>query len=794
VTTLKLFDNFSRKTDVLPKLGYGLFWLALFVASLGAGKNAYAAVQCNTTIEANVVVFDNPTIFNRLGAQNPNWIMYALERDVVDKASQVPCSQTACTEGQVELRRDKRPRPLVIRSIEGSCLTVNFTNLLAPVANPNNAIDDNPPPFDGPNRTDAILINNDQVAGRCAGFHATGTEVRSIGGGIANDGSMVGANPGADAAESTAACGTLDVSGLVAPGDSTTYELYTPHEGAFIIHSYGATIGSEANGGNLGLGMFGALNVQPKGARLYRSQVTEEEMRLATNGHVVGDCTFDEDPNSSTFGEPIGIHGVTCNPGGQPIINYDATYPTGDANGNGMIDGTETATVWDEEGKGGLPILRMVTGIEGDRGELVHSDINAIIAGPGDDGTWNSVCPGANCPYPLEAVGKSNPQLPNRLEAFREFTSIYHDEQTNSQVFPNWYGDPVMKHVLHGVGDAFMINYGSGGIGSEIIANRLHAGPMHDCTDCAYEEFFLASQTVGDPALLVKFPANTGIEACSPKNIAAGPGDPQACWRDEGLANKPILGNEALYQEDPSNVHHTYTGDFVKYRNTHAGAFEQHIFHFHNHQWLFNPNDDNANYLDAQEIMPGSGHTYELVNGGAGNRNHTVGDAIFHCHFYPHFAQGMWYHQRNHDVFETGTVLAVSGGSETYHTNKFDLQSGRPMAGARALPDGELPDGSPIPAIVPLPGKPMPQMPAEGVHVIPVDRGGFSLLGGRIPPDGTDDSSQAVVNRTTVAGADGDLGTEDDVSPGYPFWLAGNECGMQPVSGRSRLVQPGRRP
>jgi hypothetical protein len=58
--------------------------------------------------------------------------------------------------------------------------------------------------------------------------------------------------------------------------------------------------------------------------------------------------------------------------------------------------------------------------------------------------------------------------------------------------------------------------------------------------------------------------------------------------------------------------------------------------------------------------MPGSGHTYEIVNGGAGNRNHTVGDAIFHCHFYPHFAQGMWYHQRNHDVFETGTVLAVS--------------------------------------------------------------------------------------------------------------------------------------
>jgi hypothetical protein len=242
-------------------------------------------------------------------------------------------------------------------------------------------------------------------------------------------------------------------------------------------------------------------------------------------------------------------------------------------------------------------------------------------------------------------------------------------------------------------------------------------------------------------------------------------------------------------------VHHAYTGDFVKYRNTHAGSFEQHIFHFHNHQWLFNPNDDNANYLDAQEIMPGSGHTYELVNGGAGNRNHTVGDAIFHCHFYPHFAQGMWYHQRNHDVFETGTVLAVSGAGPdgipgndddvdpaiNFHQSQFALRSGKPAQGARALPDGELPDGSPIPAIVPLPGKPMPQMPAEGVHVMAVDRGGFSLLGGRTPPDPmnpTPDSSQAVVDRTTVAGADNVLGTEDDVSPGYPFWLAGNECGI----------------
>ena len=845
------------------------------------------------TITANVVVLDNPTVFNRLGAQNPNWITYALKRDVVfqDRANPgvpgvdpganplngTPCTQTTCTAGNAELRPDKRPRPLVIRSVAGSCLTVTFTNWLTLTANLNDV-------QQGPAQGQpGALFNDDQVAGRCAGFHASGTELVTA---MADDGSMVGNNPGADTGDSTtgaAVCGP----GLAAPDETRTYNLYTPHEGAYIINSYGATLGSEANSGNLAVGMFGALNVEPPGARLYRSQVTEEELRLSTVGTVLSDC-----PSAGVDGifgttddQPLGLDevvGVTCNPGGQPIIDYEANYPAGpflvapvqevqtivfDATATGTLTlafgadttaalpgvatagAVETAlnnlpsiqaaggvtvtgdpgnftvqftvagpmgalvaastlldslgnpvnvtvsvltpgvlgvdNVWFAEGKAGLPILNMLCNAQAVAAgaclanEYVHSDINAIIAGSCTDGSWKCTRGTAGAPYPLEQVGMVNPVYPNRLEPFREFTSVFHDEQTNSQVFPEWYGNPVLNYTLAGVKDQFMINYGSGGIGSEIIANRLRTGPMHDCTNCAYEEFFLSSSTVGDPGMLVNFPANSGIEACDPTNIG-GP----ACWRDPvNLANGPIPFNFALYQEDPANVHHAYTGDHLKVRNTHAGAFEQHIFHQHNHQWLFNPNDDNANYLDAQEIMPGSGHTYEYVYGGAGNRNKTVGDAIFHCHFYPHFAQGMWYHLRNHDVFEKGTVLAVSAADDPqnpttgFHAVPFDLRSGQPAVGARALPDGELPDGSPIPAVVPLPGKPMPQMPAT-VSVAAVDRGGYSLGGGRTPPDGIPDSAQAVVDRASVAGVDTIPGTADDVSPGYPFWLAGNECGI----------------
>jgi hypothetical protein len=738
------------------------------------------AVQCDRTITANVVVLDNPTVFNRLGAQNPNWITYALERDVVHATgpnANVPCrlpdgTTTGCQAGNVMLRPDKRPRPLVVRSAAGDCLTVNFTNLLAPNANPNNAQQD-------------ALLNNDQVADRCASFHAQGVEIV---GGMDSDGSFVGNNnPGVD----VNVCDPGAVkAGLVGPGASTTYTLYTPEEGTYTVNSYGATLGSEANGGNLGMGMFAQLNVQPKGARMYRSQVTEEELRLATLGTVPSDCTFNPDDT------PVGVHGVDCNPGGQPIIDYEKVYPGVAAVGDAACDAANptdpVGAVFCKEGKAGLPILNMLTAAD----ELVHSDINAIIVGSNPDGTFPPST------YPLESAGNKVPNLPNRLEPFREFSSIFHDEQANTQVFPRWYQDPVLGYTLAGVKDAFMINYGSGGIGSEIIANRLHTGPMHDCTDCAYEEFFLASQTVGDPGMLVEFPANTLIEQCDPANIVSA-----GCWRQfdtdgDGVgdvgANPPIPGNFPLYQEDPANVHHAYTGDFVKIRNIHAGAFEQHIFHLHNHQWLFNPNDDNSNLIDAQEIMPGSGHTYELVNGGAGNRNKTTGDAIFHCHFYPHFAQGMWYHIRNHDVMETGSLLAVSAGpdqaldlngdgipdagdlnNDGFHDTPFDLRIGQPAEGARALPDGELLAGSPIPAVVPLPGKPMPQMPAK-VSVMPVDRGDFGVLAGRTPPGGLGqgpDSSQAVVDRTSVAGADGVLGTADDVSPGFPFWLAGNECG-----------------
>jgi hypothetical protein len=197
--------------------------------------------------------------------------------------------------------------------------------------------------------------------------------------------------------------------------------------------------------------------------------------------------------------------------GDAALLAADDTLLTGQILGT-VVTETQTGfagtpNVWFAEGKGGIPVLNMLDG-----NEIVHSDINAIIAYK-NGGTFMNF---PETTYPLESVGKRNPTVPNRLEPFREFTVIFHDENAVAQAFPAFFEHPVLSHTLHGVRDSFLINYGSGGIGSEIIANRLGVGPMHDCLTCSYEEFFLTSFTVGDPAMLVDTPANMGLETCGP--------------------------------------------------------------------------------------------------------------------------------------------------------------------------------------------------------------------------------------------------------------------------------------
>ena len=201
-------------------------------------------------------------------------------------------------------------------------------------------------------------------------------------------------------------------------------------------------------------------------------------------------------------------------------------------------------------------------------------------------------------------------------------------------------------------------------------------------------------------------------------------------------AVRPPVATKAYFPDDPSNVYHSYLNDHVRFRVMHAGGNITHVHHLHAHQWLRTPESDQSLLLDSQTITPGDGFTQEIIYG-SGNRNLTVGDSIFHCHFYPHFAQGMWSLWRSHDVFEAGTPLDPSG---------------RPLADSRALPDGEIERGTPIPGVVPIPSLPMAPMPAA-VKIVKVDDPN--------PPHHFSGYRAVPIKK------------DEQKNPGYPFFIPG---------------------
>ena len=596
-------------------------------------QNAQANA-CVRTIYADVVAIDQQFYYNRLGAWNPAGMIYALRRDVVDNnTGMTEIEGGNLTAGQVSLRSDKRPRPIVLRANIGDCLEIRFTNLLNPV------------PLGG------------QPADRNVGIHVNGMKIATS---IGDSGSFVGKNP----------------SSLVAPGQSTVYTLNAQYENTYLLYDLGVTAGGEGTGGTLSYGLFGAVNVEPAGAgwesEWYRSQLTRVEMDWATpaesyvdsnangkwdpaltaetftdvNGNGIWDAAvaaeaFVDGNNDGTWNDALAAESFTDSnsdgawnaampadtftdladlngvfngvwDAGEELLTdangngawdaavdaeifvdangdgiWNAAVPAEaftdvngdgiwnaaiasesfiDANNNGILDiavsgepltDTNNNGLWDAHrttpggqpildydavypteagfGKAGTPIINLLAPKAGYDGEIVHTDINAMITGPG-----RSDFPSGY--YEADDVYGAQ----DRSEPFREFTVIFHDEIFAVQAFPQFYQDPTLSHALAIVKDGFAINYGTGGIGSEIIANRLGVGPMANCVECKYEEFFLTSTAVGDPAMVVDVPTNQTIDPVT-------------------LAPNGLRASKVLYPDDPSNVHQSSINDHIKF-------------------------------------------------------------------------------------------------------------------------------------------------------------------------------------------------------------------------------------
>ena len=190
-----------------------------------------------------------------------------------------------------------------------------------------------------------------------------------------------------------------------------------------------------------------------------------------------------------------------------------------------------------------------------------------------------------------------NPFLPS----FREFGWFFHDEQ---EIHDLTGQVPISPHTLQPEA-THNINYRS-----EPMRNRLRLIQEEVvCPDCEGEEVHHDSWVFGDP-------------------------------------DTPIL--------------RAYIGDPIKIRLVHAGVQETHSFHYHVHQWLFENTDVDSEIVDVQAISPQAHYTVSPLYG-AGSLHGAIGDAIIHCHLYPHFGEGMWGIQRNFDTLQDGSMCYPNG-------------------------------------------------------------------------------------------------------------------------------------
>lgn len=152
-------------------------------------------------------------------------------------------------------------------------------------------------------------------------------------------------------------------------------------------------------------------------------------------------------------------------------------------------------------------------------------------------------------------------------------------------------------------------------------------------------------------------------------------------YRSEPMRNRMPLSHDSadsaedismsswVYGDPAPPILRAYVGDPAKIRLIHGGIKETHVFHLHNHQWRLEAENPVSTIIDSITISPQECYTLDILYG-AGSRNRVIGDVIFHCHLYPHFHEGMWTLWRIYDRLEDGK--------------------------------GKQPDGTPIPALLPL--------------------------------------------------------------------------------------------
>ncbi|WP_104103245.1 multicopper oxidase domain-containing protein [Arthrobacter sp. 08Y14] len=385
-------------------------------------------------------------------------------------------------------------------------------------------------------------------------------------------------------------------------------------------------------------------------------------------------------------GRRVGLHLQGEGLGG---VDSDGAYDSGVRFGDGAhVGGNPDSTVpfgedprtyyWRADHEGVWPIndLGDVRGTE--QGTNVHGLFGALVVEPPgytwkdpetgdtvDDGMYVDVIPPNE--HPHKGNGKLDPKhqefvdfhLDNVPRSFREFTVFLHDE-------------PEIHSGYHLTGE------------HTVMPLSYRAEPMPNRLPHKMRRYAEATSLEPDPG-------QEGIDFAAVK-IELDEELNEVFWiaRDaDGTFLERVAGEEQhhsswLFGEPVTPILRAYRGDPARIRLVHAGVKETHVFHLHVHQWRAVPADTappsvwkngrhrGSQLLDSITIGPQTAQTIDPLYG-SGSRQKAIGDVIWHCHLYPHFHHGMWGLWRSFD---------------------------RLVDGHRAYPDG-----TPCPALKPLPGR-----------------------------------------------------------------------------------------
>ena len=588
---------------------------------------------------ADLAALDQTLVYNRFGSYNPFGMIFALRRDLVPMADEgaalltsAVCDAKVGTEtfggdlkaGDVRLKDCKRPRPVVLRVNVGDRLLLRVTNYLKPADEAEEPVGN------------VVDFTKDF----CRGGATDDTNRAAVFGAVSRgDKALLDHGEAACPAE-----GALEAEAGGGPERSSDW----PNTRGLNLVAQGLTPVADPVSGRVHGACTGMDAVPPEGDFWCMYTVPQEGTYFfASTAAPAGGEGDGGSIVHGLFGAVVAEKaGSRWYRSQTSLAAFNRVWPpTPDA---GMPRHARTGLPEYESVDGNdVPILNMAMPVDGTPQsdfaaagaiELVHTDLNAIIF-------CDSLAPGADCRDSTD--GNVSQTREPAYHSFREFSVFFHDEIKS--FYTRHFEDLDNLGQLAGVRDGFAINYGASGMGAVLLANRKGMGPASECMECLYEEFFLASWANGDPALLE--------------------------W----------------FSDDPSNVHHSYLNDPVIFRNFHAGPKETHVFHLHAHQWFAGNDPNRGTYLDSQTVAPQQGFTYNIYHGGlrdengtgqgwwdtqgSGNRNRTVGDSIFHCHLYPHFAQGMWALWRVHDVLEDGTRKLPDGQAKAGLSGGFRAQA-----------------------------------------------------------------------------------------------------------------------